>query len=212
MADEGDGNGTVGYRWHSAEATGANQYLLPEVVRLLMTYAPPPARVFDLGCGNGYITQALCSGWVASGVDGSAEGVAQARSAYPGVEVHVASVYDDLAKRFGRFPAIVSLEVVEHLYDPRKYAARMFDLLEPGGVAIISTPFHGYWKNLAMAVTGRMDRHFTALWDHGHIKFWSYKTLGFLLTEAGFEVMTWRRVGRVPALAKSMIAVARRPK
>jgi 2-polyprenyl-6-hydroxyphenyl methylase/3-demethylubiquinone-9 3-methyltransferase len=56
-----------------------------------------------------------------------------------------------------------------------------------------------------------MDTHFTALWDHGHIKFWSYKTLEFLFAEAGSEVIAWRRVGRAPALAKSMIAVARRP-
>jgi 2-polyprenyl-6-hydroxyphenyl methylase/3-demethylubiquinone-9 3-methyltransferase len=126
MIDEGTGNGTVGYRWHSAEATDANQYLLPEVVRLLMGCASPPAKVFDLGCGNGYIAQALCKeGWIARGVDGSPEGVAQARNAYPSIEVHMASVYDDLAKRFGRFPAIVGLEVVEHLYAPRRYAVRM---------------------------------------------------------------------------------------
>ncbi|HSQ49736.1 MAG TPA: hypothetical protein VLL94_00560, partial [Nitrospiraceae bacterium] len=73
---------------------------------------------------------------------------------------------------------------------------------------IVSTPYHGYWKNLAMALTGRLDHHFTALWDHGHIKFWSMATLRQLLLEAGFRSITFRRVGRVPALAKSMIAVA----
>ena len=68
-----------------------------------------------------------------------------------------------------------------------------------------------YWKNPALALTGRMDRHFTALWDHGHIKFWSMRTLGALLTEAGFVDVRFERVGRVPALAKSMIAIARKP-
>ncbi len=100
--------------------------------------------------------------------------------------------------------------MVEHVYAPRDYARTVFDLLEPGGVAIISTPYHGYWKNLALAVTGRMDAHFTALWDHGHIKFWSITTLSELLREAGFVDVRFERVGRVPALAKSMIAVARR--
>ena len=94
---------------------------------------------------------------------------------------------------------------------PRQYARCVFDLLEPGGVAVLSTPYHGYWKNLALAVTGKMDAHFTALWDYGHIKFWSIKTLTELLSEAGFEVVRFHRVGRVPLLAKSMIAVARRP-
>ena len=56
-----------------------------------------------------------------------------------------------------------------------------------------------------------MDAHFTALWDYGHIKFWSIATLTRLLAEAGFVDIRFQRVGRIPALAKSMIAIARRP-
>ena len=80
-----------------------------------------------------------------------------------------------------------------------------------GGTAILSTPYHGYWKNLALALSGQMDRHFTALWDHGHIKFWSMRTLTILLEAAGFHDIRFERVGRIPPLAKAMIAVARRP-
>lgn len=57
-----------------------------------------------------------------------------------------------------------------------------------------------------------MDAHLTALWDHGHIKFWSMRTLAILLEEAGFCDIRFERVGRIPALAKSMIAVARKPR
>lgn len=74
-----------------------------------------------------------------------------------------------------------------------------------------SAPYHGYLKNFAMAVSGRMDEHFTALCDHGHIKFWSIRTLTTLPEEAGFRDIRFLRVGRVPTLAKSMIAIARRP-
>jgi 2-polyprenyl-6-hydroxyphenyl methylase/3-demethylubiquinone-9 3-methyltransferase len=56
----------------------------------------------------------------------------------------------------------------------------------------------------------KMDSHFTALRDHGHIKFWSVQTLGTLLDEAGFRDVSFLRVGRIPPLAKSMIAVAKR--
>lgn len=59
-----------------------------------------------------------------------------------------------------------------------------------------------------MALAGKMDNHFTALWDNGHIKFWSMKTLSTLLEEAGFTNIRFHRVGRIPALAKSMIATA----
>ena len=62
-----------------------------------------------------------------------------------------------------------------------------------------------------MALTGTMDAHFTALWDHGHIKFWSFHTLHALLKDAGFVNIEFYRVGRIPVLAKSMIAIARMP-
>jgi hypothetical protein len=37
------------------------------------------------------------------------------------------------------------------------------------------------------------------------------KTLSILLEEAGFRDIRFERVGRIPALAKDMIAVARKP-
>jgi len=78
-----------------------------------------------------------------------------------------------------------------------------------GGEMIISTPYHGYLKNLALAITGKMDSHFTVLWDGGHIKFWSVKTLTKLLNEFGFEVVEFRGSGRLPYLWKSMFVRAR---
>lgn len=62
-----------------------------------------------------------------------------------------------------------------------------------------------------MAFTVQMMADLAALSDHGHIKFWPVRTLGTLLREAGFVDTHFDRVGRVPSLAKSMIAVARKP-
>lgn len=62
-----------------------------------------------------------------------------------------------------------SLEVVELLYFPRKFASEVYNLLTLGDIAILSTPYHGYLKNLVLALTGKMDAHVTALWDYGHI-------------------------------------------
>ena len=56
-----------------------------------------------------------------------------------------------------------------------------------------------------MAVAGRLDAHFTALWEGGHIKFWSERTIRRLLTGAGFQDVKIARVGRIPPVAKPMI-------
>ena len=202
-----------GYRYDQASLNHSHGYLLPTVFRLLDGLNLPAGerRLFELGCGNGSVAHELARrGWDVTGVDPSLEGIAQAQRAHPNLKLYGGSAYDDLAVRYGQFPVVLSLEVVEHVYFPRQYAATVFSLLQGGGTAILSTPYHGYWKNLALALSGKLDRHFTALWDHGHIKFWSMKTLAELLREAGFSDIHFHRVGRLPPLAKAMIAVARR--
>lgn len=199
-----------GYQWGGAGHTGAHGYLLPALHEIMQGWRGE-RRCFDLGCGNGSVAAAVAAwGWDVTAVDPSDDGVVQAKQAHPDLNVSQAEGGPELVERFGRFPVVYSLEVVEHVYAPRTFAKTLYDLTEPGGLTIVSTPYHGYWKNLALAVTGRMDAHFTALWDHGHIKFWSLDTLRRLLTEAGFESIEFRRVGRLPPLAKSMIAIARR--
>lgn len=203
------------YHYRNSGPTHANSYLWPVLQKMLARRFPTPAvglRAFDLGCGSGATSNLLRElGFDVVGIDPSESGIALARQSYPQTHFDVASAYDDLSLRYGQFDVVVSLEVVEHVYDPRTFASRVFNLLKPGAPCIISTPYHGYLKNLALAVTGKMDQHFTALWDGGHIKFWSIDTLGQLLTEAGLQEVQFERVGRVPSLAKSMVACAVRP-
>lgn len=207
-----------GYRYQNGELNNSHGYLWPKVSAELETFARSlksdyPRRLFDLGCGNGSIAKACADvgGWSVTGVDASSEGIAQAQTNHSELNLKLGSAYDDLAREFGSFPVVISLEVVEHVYAPRDYAKTLFDLVEPGGSAIISTPYHGYLKNCALALSGKMDAHFTALWDHGHIKFWSFKTISALLEEAGFEQLRFERVGRMRPLAKSMVVIARKP-
>ncbi len=207
---------TQGYVFSNAKTSPSHAYLMPalhtELARLKPKLAEQNARLFDLGCGNGSVAAALSrGGWDVTGVDPSGSGIALAQETHPTLKLYEGSAYDDLASAYGRFPVAISLEVVEHVYAPRTYARTLFDLVEPGGTAIVSTPYHGYLKNLTIALAGKMDKHFTALWDHGHIKFWSIATLTILLERVGFTNVRFLRVGRVPALAKSMIAIAEKP-
>jgi 2-polyprenyl-6-hydroxyphenyl methylase/3-demethylubiquinone-9 3-methyltransferase len=214
MDDRSDRMLGSGYRYTGVDCNQSHGYLLPAVEDILQEFAPSETdrRIFDLGCGNGSVANRLYKqGYEVVGVDPSLEAISHASAAYPHLRVELGSCYDDLAEKFGDFPVVLSLEVVEHVFLPRVFAQTVWRLLRPGGVTIISTPYHGYVKNLALAVSGRLDAHFTALWDYGHIKFWSERTLTALLREAGFAIHRVVRVGRIPPLAKSMIMVAQRP-
>ncbi|ANK86848.1 MULTISPECIES: class I SAM-dependent methyltransferase [unclassified Rhizobium] len=197
-----------------AKPTTAHSYILPKIFDVLEDHFDGSAKndVFDLGCGTGGAAAALTkAGYDVVGVDPSSDGIGKANIRHPGLALSVGSAYDDLARDYGSFSAVISLEVVEHVYDPKSFTSTMFDLVKPGGIAVISTPYHGYLKNLALAATGKMDDHFMPLKDHGHIKFWSKNTLRTLLLETGFDNVRFEYVGRIPAFAKSMIAVADKP-
>jgi 2-polyprenyl-6-hydroxyphenyl methylase/3-demethylubiquinone-9 3-methyltransferase len=196
------------YPYNSSACSCAHAYLLPTVEKIVSTLKP--SRIFELGCGNGSAADRMSRFAPVIGIDTSESGVRIANETFPHLQIKTGSAYDDLCAIYGRFPLVISLEVVEHLYDPRLFAVNLFNLVEPGGTAIVSTPYHGYCKNLALAAFGRLDDHFTSLWDGGHIKFWSFRTLRLLLRESGFAEIDFLRVGRIPPLAKSMIAVARR--
>ncbi len=192
------------------DTTCWSNYLWPTIREAIERHTFDQRKAFDLGGGNGSICNLLSSiGFQVIGVDPSESGVRVARENFPHLVFEAASAYDDLAARYGRFPLVVSLEVVEHCYDPRKFAATLHHLVEDGGIAIVSTPYHGYMKNLALAVTNKWDDHLGPLWDGGHIKFFSIPSLRTLLADAGFKDVKIIRVGRVPLLAKSMIAIAR---
>lgn len=201
------------YIFHSPGPTWSNNYLWKPLTQWISAQQATDRRIFEVGCGNGATAGMLTElGFEVTAIDPSVSGIEVARASYTGPIFNIASAYEDLAERFGTFPLVVSLEVIEHCYSPREFARTVFDLLEPGGIACISTPYHGYLKNLALAITGKLDAHFTALWDGGHIKFWSRKTLATLLLEAGFECVEFQRIGRVPPLAKSMLAIATKPR
>ena len=200
-----------GGHYQNAEPTWANAYLWPILRREIAKHKFTRRRALDLGCGNGATANMLSElGFEVVAVDPSASGIAQARQAFPSIHFDLVSGYDDLRTRYGTFSLVVSLEVIEHCYYPRQFAQTVFDVLEEGGLAFISTPYHGYLKNVMLAITGKWDDHLTVLWDGGHIKFFSIHTLRTLLEATGFRNIIFLRVGRIPPLAKSMVAVGRK--
>jgi 2-polyprenyl-6-hydroxyphenyl methylase/3-demethylubiquinone-9 3-methyltransferase len=198
---------TPGYNYSRPDAAHTQGYLMPVIESLLGSMGRDKS-IFELGCGNGANAAYLKSkGYAIVGVDPSESGIVIAQENFPECRLELGSTDDDLVSRYGQFDLILSLEVVEHVYSPKRYVEVISSLLKPGGSAIISTPYHSYLKNLALALTGRMDDHFTALWEGGHIKFWSPKTLTSLFASAGLERTGFHRVGRIPSLAKSMVLV-----
>ena len=200
---------TVVYGW-TAEQPYSYGYLTQPVIRVAGELKAH--RILDIGCGNGTLAASLMkAGFNVTGCDADAGGIEHARRTYPEIMFHRIGVYDDPEIiGFNSYDLVISTEVIEHLFLPRMLLRFAHTLLRPGGHIILTTPYHGYLKNLILSLLNNWDTHHTSLWDGGHIKFWSRVTLKKLLEEESFKVLRFIGVGRVPFLWKSMIMVAQK--
>jgi 2-polyprenyl-3-methyl-5-hydroxy-6-metoxy-1,4-benzoquinol methylase len=169
------------------------------------------SRVLDVGCGSGYwAAQFAARGCTAVGVDPSESGIRHAREGHPGIRFEQMEITEHALSDLGEepFDAVISTEVVEHLYDPPVWAAGCFKALKPGGKLIGSTPYHGRIKDVALALGGKMEFHHDALRVGGHIKFFTNRTLRQLLADASFSNVEMVGVGRAPYLWWSTVFCA----
>jgi 2-polyprenyl-6-hydroxyphenyl methylase/3-demethylubiquinone-9 3-methyltransferase len=193
------------YPYAGQALTWDHTLVFPSIQRFLCGSS---GNLLDLGCGNGAILAEVCSnGWRLFGADFSRSAILHANARRIDAQFTLVDATADLTAVYepASFDAIISVEVVEHLYDPRAFAANILKLLKPGGRVLLTTPYHGYLKNLAIALSGRFDRHVSPLWNGGHIKFWSRTTMTQLLTESGFTNVRFEGLGRIPYLWKSMV-------
>jgi 2-polyprenyl-3-methyl-5-hydroxy-6-metoxy-1,4-benzoquinol methylase len=201
------------FGWKDAGPSCAHDYLVGPVLSLVEEiHGSSKVRIVDLGCGNGYVANRLAElGHAVLGVDASPDGVSIAQSTGR-AEFKTASIYDEqLVETTGNdAECVVALEVIEHLYLPKTMFVQSHKILKPGGHLIVSTPYHGYLKNLALSIADGWDKHFAVDWHGGHIKFFSRRTLEKMATAAGFSETHFLGVGRLPWLWKSMIMVFRK--
>lgn len=194
------------FGWTSAGAEPSHSYLLPTTLRLLHRYNVE--SILDIGTGNGSNIPSWqsCAKRVAA-IEPDEEGFNFARN-YNGAEVKQFGVGEPIPEEWeNAFDAVISLEVIEHLFNPSDLVKTAQQTLAENGIVIISTPYHGYFKNLALALADKWDHHHHPGKTGGHIKFWTRKSLSDLFMQQGFKELEFEGVGRLPYLWKSMIMV-----
>lgn len=197
--------------WDTDGCTDIHRFILKPIVDQLNQ--AQAEKVLDLGCGNGAFTALLGkNGFAMTGLDHSATGVEIASRAHPGTTFRQQDLIKPIPNELqGQFDAVIAIEVIEHLLLPRKLIENALLALKPEGLLIVSVPYHGYVKNLALALTNKFDDHWHPLRDFGHIKFFSKKTLTGLFMEYGLMGLHFETVGRISPFARSMLLSGKKP-
>jgi 2-polyprenyl-6-hydroxyphenyl methylase / 3-demethylubiquinone-9 3-methyltransferase len=100
-------------------------------------------RVLDIGCGGGLIAEPLARlGASVTGLDPSPENIEAARrhAEMQGLAVdYVIGTSEDLAAQSRRFDCVIALEVIEHVPDVTAFLLSCCEVMEPGGLLVVST-------------------------------------------------------------------------
>jgi 2-polyprenyl-3-methyl-5-hydroxy-6-metoxy-1,4-benzoquinol methylase len=145
--------------------------------------------LLEVGSGAGFFVRtAERAGWKATGLEVMPAGVRFAREAL-GVDVRLGTL-DGTDLPAGGFDAVVLLDVIEHLHDPRAVLARARSLLRPGGALLLFTPNYDALSRRALGTP------WAVLSPVEHLYYFTEASLGRVLREAGFRGATFdRRVG-----------------
>lgn len=168
--------------------------------------------IVDFGCGNGKILgeiKKINPKAKLIGLDVSEIALEQAKKELPGIEFY--KIIDGekfpLSDETANF--IFSSEVIEHIYDTKNAFAEISRVLRPGGKLLLTTPHHGFVKNL-LIVFFVFDKHFNPIGPH--IRFFSKKTLFSLLKNSGLKIMKYGYWGRFYPIPYSIFVLAQKPK
>ena len=159
----------------------------------------PTDTVLDVGCGDASNYQSWLVNQVAhlKAIDISESGIAQARRIGIDAQIH------DLSLRFpyedNSVDGAVSIEVLEHLYDPKFTVQEIFRVLKPGGLFVGSVPNNGYFRERLKALTrAEMSTSITDFsneWKGAHIRFYSLKSFTRMFEVSGFQIESVRSNG-----------------
>ncbi|MEH3106491.1 MAG: bifunctional 2-polyprenyl-6-hydroxyphenol methylase/3-demethylubiquinol 3-O-methyltransferase UbiG [Sphingomonas fennica] len=146
-------------------------------------------RALDVGCGAGLLAEPLARmGAAVTGLDAAPENIAAAA-------VHAAGQGLAIDYRTGgieavageTFDLVVSMEVVEHVADPRTFVAGLAAALAPGGLLLLSTPNRTPLSRLLIVTLGeglgQVPRG-----THDWNRFLTPDELAALVTAAGLTV------------------------
>jgi 2-polyprenyl-6-hydroxyphenyl methylase/3-demethylubiquinone-9 3-methyltransferase len=174
--DEGYGAGQPGYAPHFVKFMNAWVSKMPADRR----------KALDIGCGDGYFTgQLKKAGCEPTGLDFSLVGLSTAARLGGGASF----VEHDLTKPLPFADSSLDIawcsEVLEHLFSPLYVMQQVRRILRPGGLFLVTVPYHGLLKNLAIAMFA-FEKHYDP--EYPHLRFFTAKSLTGLLTKAGFKI------------------------
>jgi SAM-dependent methyltransferase len=165
-------------------------------------------RVVDVGCSTGLLVRVLRDrGYEAEGIELNAQSAAWGREHYR-VPIHTQPLEHSVFSPRS-LDAVLLTDVLEHTRHPGRFLQRVWELLVPGGYALVTFPDIGSLESRYQRTMARVFRR-DWLWSTCHIPLhvWEFtrSTAEACFRNAGFRVVEFRR-NHPPSSEQDSLAV-----
>jgi glycosyltransferase involved in cell wall biosynthesis/ubiquinone/menaquinone biosynthesis C-methylase UbiE len=155
----------------------------------------PPARILDLGCSGGLLSdQARRLGHHVTAVD-----ILELPEVTHRVDRFIQADLDEGlpagVTADGPFDCVVAADVLEHVREPERLLEEICEVLVPRGQLIASVPNFGHWYARARVASGFFDYDQRGILDNGHVRFFTRRGILQRLRRAGFRVVKQEATG-----------------
>ncbi len=169
---------------YQEEEKGRSRNFL-RILKSLERLHPERGRLFDVGAATGILMDlASRRGWQAEGIEPSSWAVRTARERY-GLDL-IKGPFETASLPLGRYEAVTMVDFIEHIPHPLPAVRKARDILAPGGTLCLVTPDI---RSAAARLAGGRWWHFRP----AHLGFFTSRSLGFLLQEAGLRPVLSRK-------------------
>jgi 2-polyprenyl-6-hydroxyphenyl methylase/3-demethylubiquinone-9 3-methyltransferase len=152
-------------------------------------------KALDVGCGAGLLAEPLSRlGANVTAVDASPELIAAARLHARGQGLDIDYRVSTVEELDGQFDLVTSMEVIEHVADPRAFVAALAARMAPDGLMILSTPNKTALSKLLMIGVGEGIGAIPK-GTHDFDKFVTPEQLKVLLAQAGLKCIDIEGIG-----------------
>lgn len=158
-------------------------------------YIPSNSIVLDVGsaCGDLGLMLHKQKNCEVYGMEFNYESIEIAKNTKAYSKIHQVDLNNfnelDYENYYGYFDCIVLLDVLEHILSPNEVLLKLVKLLKKDGSFVISLPNVAFGNIKLQLLTNHFDYTETGILDKTHVKFFTYRTIATLLSDAMFEVL-----------------------
>lgn len=139
-------------------------------------------KIFDVGCGLGYLLSDIPNTWEKHGSDASEFAISFIKKKFREIIIDELDLENPPPENLRNFDVVVCYHVIEHIEQPDIFFKHLSMMVKKNGILIVGTP------NVGSFIAKRFKGNFR-LFGIGHLSLFNIKNLEMLFEKNNFKVI-----------------------